>query len=116
MSQQKFDAVANGTIENEIAGRAAPYLAMLMAQSSLLWHDTGKAIANRIGKHMPDELRQKYEDFYDKQNKFYTEEKNVKLRAIKTIKLWLDVIESAFTYVEEHTDRSEMLDKIIKKV
>ena len=115
MSQQKFDAIENGMIEYEIAGKAAPYLAMLMMQSNMLWHDTGKAIANRIGKTMPDELRQAYEEFYDKQ-KLYSEEKNVKLRAIKTIKLWLDVIDIAFTYVEEHTDRSEMLDKIIKKV
>ena len=111
---QKFNSVENGTIENEIAGRAAPYLAMIMAYSNLLWHDTGKAIANRIGKHMPDELRQKYEDFYDKQNKFYDEEKNAKLRAIKIIKLWLDVIEDAFAYVEEHTDRTEELSKIKK--
>ena len=111
---QKFNSVENGTIENEIAGRAAPYLAMLMLHSSSLWHDTGKAIANRIGKYMSDDMRQKYDDFYDKQNKLYREEKNQKLKAIKIIRLWLDVIEDAFAYVEEHTDRTEELSKIKK--
>ena len=92
------DPAARGLAENKITGKGAQPLGILVAVSSNLWHDTCKAIANNIG--VP--LRDSVDGYYAKDKKIT--DKNAKIKALKRIRVWLDVVIDAVEYVEERTD------------
>lgn len=92
------DPGTRGFMENKISGSGAGPLGILVAYSHNLWHDTCKAIANEIGTP----LRESVDNYYAKDKKIKDE--NAKIKALKRIRVWLDVIIDAVSYVEEHTD------------
>lgn len=92
------DPGTRGFAENKVTGSGAGPLGILCAYSWNLWHDTSKAIANNIG--VP--LRETVDNYYAEYKK--VKDDNAKIKALKYIRIWLDVIIDAVTYVEEHTD------------
>lgn len=92
------DPGTRGVAENKVAGSGVGPLGLLAAWSGGLWHDTSKAIAYNIG--VP--LRESVDSYYAKDRAI--KDKNEKLKALKRIRVWLDVIIDAVAYVEEHTD------------
>lgn len=95
------DPSTRGVFENKVAGEGAQPLGTLVAHEGSLWHDTSKAIAYKIG--IP--LRESVDNYYAK-NKAVND-KNAKIKALKRIRLWLDVIIDAVSYIEEQTDNSD---------
>lgn len=98
IEQNIADPSSRGIAENKVAGSGVGPLGLLAAWSGWLWHDTSKAIANTIG--VP--LRESVDSYYAKDKAI--KDKNEKIKALKRIRVWLDVIIDAVTYVEEHTD------------
>lgn len=95
------DPAIRGVFENKVAGKGAQPLGTLVAYGGSLWHDTSKAVAIKIG--LP--LRESVDSYYAKDKA--VNEKNAKIKALKRIRLWLDVIIDAVSYVEERTDNSD---------
>ena len=95
------DPAIRGVFENKVAGKGAQPLGTLVAYGGSLWHDTSKAVAIKIG--LP--LRESVDSYYAKDKA--VNEKNAKIKALKRIRLWLDVIIDAVYYVEERTDNSD---------
>lgn len=95
------DPAIRGVFENKVTGVGAGPLGTLVGYSSNLWHDTSKAIAYKIGTP----LRESVDSYYAK-NKQITDE-NARMKALKRIRVWLDVIIDAVSYVEERTDNSD---------
>lgn len=75
-------------------------LGILVGYSSNLWHDTSKAVALHIGLPLQESV-----DSYYAKNKAVNDE-NAKIKALKRIRLWLDVVIDAVAYIEERTDQS----------
>lgn len=98
IEQNIADPGSRGVAENKVTGSGAGPLGILVAYSSNLWHDTSKAIAYNIGTP----LRESVDNYYAEDKKIT--DKNAKIKALKRIRVWLDVIIDAVTYVEEHTD------------
>lgn len=97
------DPATRGMFESKVAGEGAQPLGTLVAYSSYLWHDTSKAIALNIGAP----LRESVDSYYAK-NKAVNGD-NAKIKALKRIRLWLDVVIDAVSYVEERTDNSDFI-------
>lgn len=95
------DPAIRGVFENKVAGKGAQALGTLVAYGGSLWHDTSKAVAIKIG--LP--LRESVDSYYAKDKA--VNEKNAKIKALKRIRLWLDVVIDAVSYVEERTDNSD---------
>lgn len=95
------DPATRGLFENKVAGEGCRPLGLLVACSHSLWHDTSKAVAFKIGTA----LRESVDAYYVK-NKAVTDE-NEKIKALKRIRLWLDVVIDAVAYIEERTDYSD---------
>jgi hypothetical protein len=95
------DPAIRGVFENKVAGKGAQPLGTLVAYGGSLWHDTSKAVAIKIG--LP--LRESVDSYYAKDKA--VNEKNAKIKALKRIRLWLDVVIDAVSYVEERTDNSD---------
>lgn len=95
------DPAIRGMFENKVAGKGAQPLGTLVAYGGSLWHDTSKAVAIKIG--LP--LRESVDSYYAKDKA--VNEKNAKIKALKRIRLWLDVVIDAVSYVEERTDNSD---------
>lgn len=95
------DPAIRGVFENKVAGKGAQPLGTLVAYGGSLWHDTSKAVAINIG--LP--LRESVDSYYAKDKA--VNEKNAKIKALKRIRLWLDVVIDAVSYVEERTDNSD---------
>ena len=92
------DPGTRGFMENKISGSGSGPLGILVAYSHNLWHDTSKAIAYNIGTP----LQESVDNYYAKDKKIT--DKNVKIKALKRIRVWLDVIIDAVSYIEERTD------------
>lgn len=92
------DTGTRGFMENKISGSGSGPLGILVAYSHNLWHDTSKAIAYNIGTP----LQESVDNYYAKDKKIT--DKNVKIKALKRIRVWLDVIIDAVSYIEERTD------------
>lgn len=92
------DPSSRGLAENQVLGDAAHPLANIVAYSGWLWHDTCKAIANEIGAP----LRESVDGYYAKDKAITC--KNEKIKALKRIRIWLDVIIDAVAYIEERTE------------
>lgn len=97
------DPSTRGMFENKVAGDGAGPLGTLVGFSSTLWHDTSKAIACKIGTP----LRESVDTYYAK-DKQITDE-NVRMKAIKRIRVWLDVVIDAVAYIEERTENSDFV-------
>ena len=95
------DPAIRGVFESKVAGKGAQPLGTLVAYGGSLWHDTSKAVAIKIG--LP--LRESVDSYYAKDKA--VNEKNAKIKALKRIRLWLDVVIDAVSYVEERTDNSD---------
>lgn len=95
------DPAIRGVFENKVAGKGAQPLGTLVAYGGSLWHDTSKAVAIKIG--LP--LRESVDSYYAKDKA--VNEKNANIKALKRIRLWLDVVIDAVSYVEERTDNSD---------
>ena len=95
------DPAIRGVFENKVAGKGAQPLGTLVAYGGSLWHDTSKAVAIKIG--LP--LRESVDSYYAKDKA--VNEKNAKIKALKRIRLWLDVVIDAVSYIEERTDNSD---------
>ena len=95
------DPAIRGVFENKVAGKGAQPLGTLVAYGGSLWHDTSKAVAIKIG--LP--LRESVDSYYAKDKA--VNEKNAKIKALKRIRLWLDVVIDAVSYVEARTDNSD---------
>lgn len=95
------DPAIRGVFENKVAGKGAQPLGTLVAYGGSLWHDTSKAVAIKIG--LP--LRESVDSYYAKDKA--VNEKNAKIKALKRIRVWLDVVIDAVSYVEERTDNSD---------
>lgn len=95
------DPAIRGVFENKVAGVGAGPLGTLVGYSSNLWHDTSKAIAYKIGTP----LRESVDNYYAK-NKEITDN-NARMKALKRIRVWLDVVIDAVSYIEERTDNSD---------
>lgn len=95
------DPAIRGVFENKVAGIGAGPLGTLVGYSSNLWHDTSKAIAYKIGTP----LRESVDNYYAK-NKEITDN-NARMKALKRIRVWLDVVIDAVSYIEERTDNSD---------
>ena len=102
------DPSTRGMFENKVAGEGAQPLGTLVAYSSFLWHDTSKAIALNIGTP----LRESVDSYYAKSKAVNDE--NAKIKALKRVRLWLDVVIDAVAYIEERTENSDFI--IPKKV
>ena len=92
------DPTSRGLQEISATGDAAHPLANIVAYSGWLWHDTCKAIANEIGTP----LRESVDGYYAKDKAITC--KNAKIKALKRIRIWLDVIIDAVAYIEERTE------------
>lgn len=92
------DPSSRGLAENQVLGDAAHPLASIVAYSHNLWHDTCKAIAREIGKPFQEQVDTYYAN--DKKIK----DKNEKIKALKRIRVWLDLIIQAVEYIEERTE------------
>lgn len=97
------DPSTRGMFENKVAGDGAGPLGTLAGFSSNLWHDTSKAIACKIG--LP--LRESVDNYYAK-DKQITDE-NAIMKALKRIRVWLDVVIDAVAYIEERSDNSDFV-------
>ena len=97
------DPATRGMFENKVAGNGAGPLGILVGYSSNLWHDTSKAIAYKIGTP----LRESVDNYYAKDKQIT--DKNARMKALKRIRVWLDVIIDAVSYVEERTDNSDFI-------
>ena len=97
------DPSTRGMFENKVTGDGAGPLGILVGYSSNLWHDTSKAIAYKIGTP----LRESVDNYYAKDKKIT--DKNARMKALKRIRVWLDVIIDAVSYVEERTDNSDFI-------
>jgi len=96
------DPAIRGVFESKVTGKGAQPLGTLAAVSSFaMWHDTSKAVALHIG--LP--LQESVDSYYEK-NKAVKDE-NAKIKALKRIRLWLDVVIDAVSYIEERTDNSD---------
>ncbi len=95
------DPAIRGVFENKVTGVGAGPLGTLVGYSSNLWHDTSKAIAYKIGTP----LRESVDNYYAN-NKKITDD-NARMKALKRIRVWLDVVIDAVSYVEERTDNSD---------
>lgn len=95
------DPAIRGVFENKVTGVGAGPLGTLVGYSSNLWHDTSKAIAYKIGTP----LRESVDSYYAK-TKQITDE-NARMKALKRIRVWLDVIIDSVSYIEERTDNSD---------
>ncbi len=97
------DPTTRGVFENKVAGEGAQPLGTLVAHSGSLWHDTSKAVALKIG--IP--LRESVDSYYAKNKE--VKDENAKIKALKRIRLWLDVVIDAVAYIEERTDNSDFI-------
>lgn len=95
------DPSTRGMFESKVAGDGAGPLGTLAGFSSTLWHDTSKAIAYKIGTP----LRESVDNYYAKDKQIT--DKNALMKAIKRIRVWLDVVIDAVAYIEERTDNSD---------
>jgi len=95
------DPAIRGVFENKVTGVGAGPIGTLVGYSSNLWHDTSKAIAYKIGTP----LRESVDNYYAN-NKKITDD-NARMKALKRIRVWLDVVIDAVSYVEERTDNSD---------
>lgn len=95
------DPAIRGVFENKVAGKGAQPLGTLVAYGGSLWHDTSKAVAIKIG--LP--LRESVDSYYAKDKQIT--DKNARMKALKRIRVWLDVVIDAVSYVEERTDNSD---------
>ena len=95
------DPSTRGMFENKVTGVGAGPLGILVGYSSNLWHDTSKAIAYNIGTP----LRESVDSYYAKDKKIT--DKNARMKALKRIRVWLDVVIDAVSYVEERTDNDD---------
>lgn len=95
------DPAIRGVFENKVAGKVAQSLGTLVAHAGSLWHDTSKAVALKIG--LP--LQESVDSYYAKDKA--VKDENAKIKALKRIRLWLDVVIDAVTYIEERTDNSD---------
>ena len=95
------DPSTRGMFENKVTGVGAGPLGILVGYSSNLWHDTSKAIAYNIGTP----LRESVDSYYAKDKKIT--DKNARMKALKRIRVWLDVVIDAVSYVEERTDNND---------
>ena len=84
-----MDPSTRGMFENKVAGKGAQSLGTLVAHAGSLWHDTSKAVALKIG--LPLQVK----------------DDNAKIKALKRIRLWLDVVIDAVAYIEDRTDNSD---------
>ena len=96
-----MDPSTRGMFENKVAGKGAQSLGTLVAHAGSLWHDTSKAIAYKIGTP----LRESVDSYYAKDKQIT--DKNARMKALKRIRVWLDVVIDAVSYVEERTDNSD---------
>lgn len=92
------DPGTRGFAENKVTGSGAGPLGILCAYSCNLWHDTCKAIANEIGKPFQEQV----DTYYANDRKIKDE--NAKIKALKRIRVWLDLIIQAVEYIEERTE------------
>jgi hypothetical protein len=99
------DPAIRGVFENKVTGVGAGPLGTLVGYSSGLWHDTSKAIAYKIGTP----LRESVDSYYAKDKQIT--DQNARMKALKRIRVWLDVIIDAVSYVEERTDNSDLTIK-----
>lgn len=97
------DPATRGVFENKVTGVGAGPLGILVGYSSNLWHDTSKAIAYKIGTPLSESV-----DSYYAKNKQITDD-NARMKALKRIRLWLDVVIDAVSYIEERTDNSDLI-------
>ena len=97
------DPAIRGVFENKVTGVGAGPLGTLVGYSSNLWHDTSKAIAYKIGTP----LRESVDSYYAKDKQIT--DKNARMKALKRIRVWLDVVIDAVSYVEERTDNSDFI-------
>lgn len=95
------DPASCGIAECKILGSAAQPLGTIAAYSAWLWHDTCKAVANIIGAPLRDSV-----DSYYAKDKAITD-KNAKVKAMKRIRAWLDVVIDAVEYIEAHTNAED---------
>lgn len=95
------DPSTRGVFENKVIGDGAGPLGTLVGYSSTLWHDTSKTIANKIGTP----LRESVDSYYAKDKQIT--DKNARMKALKRIRVWLDVVIDAVAYIEERTDNSD---------
>lgn len=95
------DPAIRGVFENKVAGVGSGPLGTLVGCSFNLWHDTSKAIAYKIGTP----LRESVDSYYAKDKQIT--DKNARMKALKRIRVWLDVVIDAVSYVEERTDNSD---------
>lgn len=95
------DPAIRGVFENKVAGVGAGPLGTLVGYSSNLWHDTSKAIAYKIGTP----LRESVDNYYANNKKIT--DNNARMKALKRIRVWLDVVIDAVAYIEERTDNSD---------
>lgn len=95
------DPAIRGVFENKVAGKGAQSLGTLVAHAGSLWHDTSKAVALNIG--LP--LQESVDSYYAKGKA--VKDENAKIKALKRIRLWLDVVIDAVAYIEERTDNSD---------
>ena len=95
------DPSTRGMFENKVAGKGAQSLGTLVAHAGSLWHDTSKAVALKIG--LP--LQESVDSYYAKDKA--VKDENAKIKALKRIRLWLDVVIDAVAYIEERTDNSD---------
>ena len=95
------DPAIRGVFENKVTGVGAGPLGTLVGYSSNLWHDTSKAIAYKIGTP----LRESVDNYYANNKKIT--DNNARMKALKRIRVWLDVVIDAVSYVEERTDNSD---------
>lgn len=95
------DPVSCGIAECKILGSAAQPLGTIAAWSGWLWHDTCKAVATIIGAPLRDSV-----DSYYAKDKAITD-KNAKVKAMKRIRAWLDVVIDAVEYIEARTNAED---------
>lgn len=95
------DPSTRGMFESKVAGKGAQSLGTLVAHAGSLWHDTSKAVALKIG--LP--LQESVDSYYAKDKA--VKDENAKIKALKRIRLWLDVVIDAVAYIEERTDNSD---------
>ena len=92
------DPSSRGLAKNQVLGDASHPLGTIVAWSGWLWHDTCKAIAREIGKPFQEQV----DTYYAEDRKIKDE--NAKIKALKRIRVWLDLIIQAVEYIEERTE------------
>lgn len=92
------DPAQRGLAEVKVLGDAAGPLGTIAAYSSSLWHDTCKAIATEIGKPFQEPV----DTYYAKDKAI--KDPNAKIKGLKRIRVWLDLIIQAVEYIEERTE------------